>query len=571
MEVHRSFLAFSCLYLITLACAYDITILHTNDVHARFEQFNRYASACSQDDITSGTCFGGVARRHTKIQEIRRSHGNVMLMDAGDQFVGTTWFNVHKGNATSYFMNKLGYDIMCLGNHEFDLGVAGLAPFLDNVTFPVVSSNIDVSQEPRLIDKFSKSWVANVGGEQIGVVGYITPETKEISNAGPTVRFTDVLSSVREEVRRLESLGINKIIALGHAGFSMDKQVASIAGVDLAVGGHTNTFLYNGIEPSGEVIIGKYPEVVEQDGGGQGLVVQAYTMGKYLGYLNLTFDASGVVTQYSGNPILLDTSIEEDPDMLQYIAEWRKPVDALAQQVIGFSKVLLDGERESCRLKECNLGNMITDAIIDHHQNFTHPEDQWAPSAIALWNGGGIRSSINKGVVDRGEAMTVMPFGNEIDLVTVSGSNLRAQLEISVQDYDPVEQHGRFLQMSGLRVVYNLQMPPGQRVVSAEVRCLKCDIPSYSPLSDREDYVIFVSTFLLGGGDGYRFQPKEHLRFNTPDIDTLVDYITKHSPVAPQVEGRIRFQKDIASAAPALSRFSVVIFVMQILYFLLCW
>lgn len=105
------------LFIFTSVSGYDLTILHTNDVHARFEQFNKYGSECSEDDARDGKCFGGVARRQTKIQEIRKSHGNVLLLDAGDQFIGTTWFSVHRGMAASYFMRTLGYDVMVNKNY----------------------------------------------------------------------------------------------------------------------------------------------------------------------------------------------------------------------------------------------------------------------------------------------------------------------------------------------------------------------------------------------------------------------------------------------------------------------
>ncbi|XP_060572270.1 5'-nucleotidase-like [Ruditapes philippinarum] len=437
----------------------------------------------------------------------------------------------------------------CLGNHEFDLEVEGLAKFLDNVTFPVVSANTDVTNEPRLAGKFSKSWTTTIGGEEIGVVGYVTTETAQISNGGPNVKFHDVITSVQDEVALLKVQGINKIIALGHAGIDMDKQVAAIDGVDLAIGGHTNTFLYNGEKPAGEDIEGPYPIVVDQPGGGKGLVVQAYTLGKYLGYLNLKFDSNGIVTNYSGNPILLDSTVSEDVRILQEINEWRKPVEKLNSLTVGYSNAIMDGERLSCRLKECNLGNLMTDGIVDYHMNFSHPESDWAPAAIAFWNGGGIRSSIDKGVVSAGEIYSVLPFGNEIDLITVSGKNLREQLEHSVAIYNRSDPFGAFFQMSGLRVVYNIQNTVGSRVVSAEARCLSCDIPKYYPLRDSAMYNIFVSTFILNGGDGYKFEALKRQRFNTLDATTLIEYFKKHSPVFAEVRGRIRFSIDSVSAS----------------------
>ncbi|XP_053397798.1 5'-nucleotidase-like [Mercenaria mercenaria] len=346
----------------------------------------------------------------------------------------------------------------------------------------------------------------------------------------------------------------------------MDKKVAAIDGIDLAVGGHTNTFLYNGEKPAGEEIEGPYPVVVHQPGGGKGLVVQAYTMGKYLGYLKLTFDSDGVVKNFSGNPILLDNTVIEDTQILRYVDEWKKPVDALSAHVVGYSNVLLDGERSSCRLKECSLGNLVTDAIIYYHINYSHPESNWAPAAIAIWNGGGIRSSIDKGVVVAGEVHSVLPFGNEVDLLTVSGKNLREQLEISVSKYDSTEPPGGFLQMSGLRVVYNLQKPVGQRVVSVEARCLQCDIPKFHPLKDSDDYKIFTSTFLVNGGEWYKFEPSGRQRFNTLDVTTLTEYFKKHSPVFAQVEGRIRFHTDTITSAGSLPM-STMFFLTSVLLF----
>eukprot|EP00058_Branchiostoma_floridae_P000188 XP_002585676.1 hypothetical protein BRAFLDRAFT_111560 [Branchiostoma floridae] len=107
-------------------------------------------------------------------------------------------------------------------------------------------------------------------------------------------------------------MGVNKIIALGHAGYSKDQDVARrVSGVDVVVGGHTNTFLYTGALPSSEVSLGPYPLIVdsEVDLGRQVPVVQAYAYGKFLGHLRLTFDSNGDLVSWSGNPILLDNSV----------------------------------------------------------------------------------------------------------------------------------------------------------------------------------------------------------------------------------------------------------------------
>lgn len=90
----------------------NLTIIHTNDVHARFEQFDKYSVSCDDEDAQDGKCFGGVARRATMIKQIRAEEDHVLLLDGGDQFQGTNWFYVHRGKAAAHFTNKLGYDVM---------------------------------------------------------------------------------------------------------------------------------------------------------------------------------------------------------------------------------------------------------------------------------------------------------------------------------------------------------------------------------------------------------------------------------------------------------------------------
>ena len=94
------------------AGTYRLTLLHTNDVHSRIEQTNKYSAACNADDASQNKCYAGMARRKTKVDEIRNQTQNVLLLDAGDQFQGTVWFNYYAGNATSHFMNRLQYDAM---------------------------------------------------------------------------------------------------------------------------------------------------------------------------------------------------------------------------------------------------------------------------------------------------------------------------------------------------------------------------------------------------------------------------------------------------------------------------
>ena len=196
---------------------------------------------------------------------------------------------------------------MALGNHEFDDGIDGLIPFIKNTKpLPVLSCNIDATTEPELQNVLGKSTILTVGNEKIGIIGYTTPDTAFLVRNVSTLKFNDEIIAIKNQVNQLKNQGVKILIALGHSGYSKDLEIArNIPELDVVVGGHTNTFLYTGPNPSNEEALDPYPVVVNHTGNQKTLVVQAFAFGKYLGYLNVDFDDGGNVKSYSGNPILL--------------------------------------------------------------------------------------------------------------------------------------------------------------------------------------------------------------------------------------------------------------------------
>ncbi|XP_033979778.1 snake venom 5'-nucleotidase-like isoform X1 [Trematomus bernacchii] len=345
--------------------ALELVLLHTNDVHARVEETSVHSGTCGSE---SSACFAGVARRATEVARIRSTERHVLLLDAGDQFQGTVWFNHYKGAEAAHFMNKLKYDAMAFGNHEFDNGLEGLKkPFMEQILCPIVSANLKT--DPSIAATFGKSYlpykILTVAGEQVGIVGYVSQETSALSKPGPLLLFEAEIPALQLQVDKLRTLGVNKIIALGHSGFTVDKEIArKVRGVDVVIGGHSNTFLYTGTQPSTEFPAGDYPFMVKSDDGRQVPVVQAYAFGKYLGYLKVTFNEAGDLLKATGNPILLDGSVTQDPEFLADVQEWKKSLANFSSQVVGQTQVFLNGSAEECRFRECNLGNMICDAMI---------------------------------------------------------------------------------------------------------------------------------------------------------------------------------------------------------------
>lgn len=522
---------------------FELTLLHTNDVHARVEETNRDSGKCSK-----APCFAGVARRFTKIKEVRTKEKNVLLLDAGDQFQGTVWFNFYKGKEAAHFMNKLGYDAMALGNHEFDNGVDGLVkPFLEKVNCTVLSANIKADQTiaPKISGHYLPYKIFNVNSEKVGVVGYTSMETPALSLPGPHLQFEDEVTALQLQVDKLTALGVNKIIALGHSGFAVDKKIAKkVRGVDVVIGGHTNTFLFTGDPPSSEVPAGSYPFMVDSEDGRQVPVVQAYAFGKYLGFLKVTFDSNGNVLKNSGNPILLNSSVTPDPDIQAEVDNWRKNLTSYSSQYVGQTIVYLNGTFEECRFRECNLGNLICDAMV--HTNIKYADEtQWNHVSSCILNGGAIRSPIDErnknGSITMEDLIAVLPFGGTFDLVQMNGSVLREVFEHSVHRYG--ESSGEFLQVSGFQLVYDISKLPGNRVKSVNVLCTECRVPRYEPLNPKKVYKVVLPSYLVDGGDGYSMIKNQKLKHDSGDLDIAVvaSYISERKRVHPVVEGRIQF------------------------------
>ncbi|XP_050489255.1 protein 5NUC-like isoform X1 [Bombus huntii] len=526
-----------------------LRIVHTNDMHSRFEQTSRLSSVCSKKEAEEKKCYGGFARIATLVRQARNSSVPCLFLNAGDTYQGSMWFSVYKWEIVAKFLNLLAPNVTSLGNHEFDESVEGLIPFIQNASFPIVTSNLDLSKQPDLAaTKLKNSTVLTVNGVKIGIIGYLTPDTKIIART-ENVIFLDEVESIRREAKQLKSKGVNILIAVGHSGFEMDKKIGrEVEDIDIVIGGHTNTFLYNGIQPDLEVPEGLYPTEVIQKSGRKVYVVQAYAYTKYLGNLTVTFDDKGEVTYINGNPILVDSSIEQAKDILNELEQMRDAIDNISLKILGKTQVLLEGDSKVCRLRECNLGNLITDSMIDYNVGEYADQSSWTDAAIAIHNSGSIRSSITRGNEDKvtmGDVLNVLPFHNTILKASMTGELLLSVLEWSVYNLDKdntANLFGAFLQVSGLQVVYDLTQPKNSRVISVEVLCASCNVPTYNKLEKNRTYNVLLTDFLQSGGDGYSMlKDLKTTSLGVTTSNTLMMYLEKHSPVHPAVEWRITY------------------------------
>lgn len=507
---------------------YTLTILHINDWHSRIESNNKYESTCSTEEEGKGECFGGAARLITAIAaERKKLEGqNVLLLNGGDNFQGSLFYTTYKGKVEAEFLNQMKFDAMTVGNHEFDDGEDALAPFLDEIKFPVLSANVAASASAKVGDSIKPSVVIEVGGQKIGIIGAVTTETPEIASPGPNILILNDIATITAEVDRLKGEGIDKIIALTHVGYPRDKEmIAKIPGVDVVVGGHTHTLLSN----TDEKAAGPYPTMIDNPDGYKVPVTQAASYSKYLGEFKVVFDDNGVVKEASGDPILLDKSIEPDAAVLTRIKELGAPIEELKAKVVGESSEAIDGTRDNCRARECAMGNLVSDAVLDRVKG--------QGVSIVITNGGGLRASIDQGPVTMGEVLTVLPFQNTIATFQIAGADLVAALENGVSQLE--DGGGRFAQVAGLKYAFDKSVAPGAgRIKSVEVM----DGGAWKPIDPAKEYLVATNNYVRQGGDGYKiFAAKAKNAYDYgPGLEQAVaDYLSTHSPYKPGLEGRI--------------------------------
>lgn len=500
---------------------YTLHVLHINDQHSRIEPITKYDNTCSDEDNTEGKCFGGSARIATKINQLRDELAgeNVIVLDAGDQYQGSLMYTTYKGDVEIEMMNRIGFDAMAVGNHEFDDGDAGLEKLATHAEFPVVSGNIDVSASNILAGKIKDHVVLEIGGEKIGIISALCTDTVETSSPSEAVIFSDEIESLQEDADALTAEGVTKIIALNHVGVTKDLKIAEqVSGLDAVVGGHSHTKFSNEKDANGYAYEGvyAYPTMV-----GNVPVVQAYAYSKYVGHLVLTFDDNGTLLSATGDTILLDDSVAEDAAIKTRVAELAGPIQELKNKVVA--DVSGDIDNSVCRAQECQMGTLVADAMLDR------VKDQGIE--IALQNGGGVRATIGAGQVTMGAVLTVLPFQNTLSTFQVTGATMVEALENGVSQIE--EGAGRFPQVAGMAFTVDPAAEAGARISDVMV--------GGAPIEMDKLYGVVSNNYVRNGGDGYKmFGDAVNVYDFGPDLaDVLADYLIEHAPYQPYTDGRI--------------------------------
>ena len=480
----------------------DTVILHTNDVHGR---------------IVEEKGVIGDAKLATVIEQERaKSNQNTLVVDAGDAFQGLPISNSTKGEARAGILNEMNYDAMAVGNHEFDFGLDEAKKYKEILKFPLLSANTYVNgarlfEAATIVDKDK-----NREGDEFVVIGVTTPETATKTHPKNVqgVTFTEPIAEVNKVIEEIQAKALAEgkdykhYVVLAHLGVDTTTPV-EWRGSTLAEALSKNPRLK-----------GKRVTVID----GHSHTVESTTYGE-----NVTYNQTGSYLhnvgkiiyksrQLLGNPTQIAAAdakkLPTNPTVEKLVKDIKQKYDAEnAVEVVSNSPVELNGDRENVRVRETNLGNVVADSLYQYGQTgFSHPTD------IAVTNGGGLRETIAKGKpITKGNVIAVLPFGNTISQIQVTGQQVLDMFEKSLGSILQVDKDGKkvldengqpllepsggFLQVSGVKVYYDTNLPSGKRVLAIQVKNRVTG--RYDLLDLVKTYYLTTNDFLAAGGDGY--------------------------------------------------------------------
>ena len=357
-SLRRTFFAVACTLVGSLASlnsfAWDLTILHANDVHSAAAGVNDRGPVYDDTNAVGGlarvTAFVADEKAKAKVQG-----KGVLALDAGDFWQGTHCFRTGGMPWAREAMRRMPWDAVTLGNHEFDLGCETLARYVKALPFPVLSANLEKNPAcPLSTAPLPSTVVKDFDGVKVGIIGLANDEGKDISEACPETNFADRAAVLRRAAAELEKSGVTHIIAVTHVGYEADQALArAVPAIDVIVGGHTHSVLGN--HPHSE---GPYPTVIPHADGSQTLVVQAGRSTRYLGRLSVSFDDAGRIVQFKGDLEELVPSLRRDEAMHEFVERSLEAIRADQKRFVGVNSSTLPDGLDPCREGDC-LSGMI--------------------------------------------------------------------------------------------------------------------------------------------------------------------------------------------------------------------
>lgn len=495
-------------------------ILHSNDVHG---------------------AVAGYAKIAALKAEYEAKGADVILADAGDYSQGTVYVSTTKGANAVALMNAAGYDVATIGNHEFDYGYENLNTIMKDAKFQVLCA--DVTKDGEAI--FDANTIIEKGGVKIGFFGLETPEAQTKANPAliqglEFVAGKDLYACAQAQVDALKEQGADIIICLAHLG--VDKESApnrsvdmydNVTGIDFVIDGHSHSVMAAGVEKI---------QTGEKDGAP--VYAENPFASKPIQSTGTAFANVGVIViddatkKIESNELVPMENYEgSDKTVADAAKAIVKEIDAEYGEVFAKSDVDLNGNRDpGNRTEETNLGNLITDAMVWSVLKDEGSIKVPAENVVAITNGGGIRAAIAKGDITKKDVNTVLPFGNTVAVVYVTGAELLEALEAST--YCTPTAVGGFPQVSGLKFTLNIGMlydandetyPASTYYGPKTIQRVTIDSINGQPFDAKATYAVITNNFCAAGGDTYYAFASATEQFDTgiPLDEALMAYITE--------------------------------------------
>lgn len=485
--------------------SFKLVLLHTNDSHGAIFPINE---------------CGGLAQRASYINKVRNESEYVLLVDAGDINTGQAISNLFHAEPDILAYNYMKYDAVAVGNHEFDNSIDTLLKQIHTANFPFLTSNILYKE--RTLDK--DYIIKEYNGVKVGLFGLTTSSTKEISvGVNDDLIFKDEIKTAQQMITLLKEKKVHIIIALTHLGLeennnrfvTSQKLAQQTDGIDIIVDGHSHSYI-------------KEPLLIKNT-----WIVSAGEQGKYVGN-GLISIKDNHIQSFKWEPVPINTShYQPDTALLNILHPYIEAAQQNLKMNIGHATALFPYndkyEQQIPRIKESSIGNLITDAIMWETQRLSllHVD-------FAFINGGSIRSAIRQGEISKEDIFTVLPFHNEIQIITMKGKEVKKlfQFIASIQPGD-----GAFPQVSKeIKLVIN----PSKN--SLDTLLLR-----NKQIEDDTLYHIATTNYITSGKDGYKDVIPQNLTFpvslrNLSDV--VIDYITmKKEGITPETGNRIIIKK----------------------------
>ena len=458
-------------------------ILHTNDVHGAIDGY-AYIPTLRNWFTTLGAA-------------------KVLVVDVGDYSQGSTYVSSTSGLAAVEMMNAAHYDLVTPGNHEFDFGYAQFMENLSKAEFDTICANVILDETGKsILDPYRI--IEGETGLKIGFVGLETPETATKVNPGlikeiSFTTFDDLYTCAQDAVNAVKEEGVDLVIGLFHLGVDSESAtngyrsidvLNKVTGFDFVIDGHSHTVMTEG----------ENGEPIQSTG----------TKFANIGVIVIDNETKKIEDNFLYNT----AGIPKDPEVLAKAQAIMDEVDAKYQAVFATSEVELNGAKApGNRTEETNLGDLITDAMVWSVLKEGGIEQVETNQVVGITNGGGIRAAIPAGDVTMSNINTVLPFGNTVAVIYVTGEELLEVLEAST--FCTPDSIGGYPQTSGIEwvldttkpfdkgEVYTLDGKEGSYFKPASIQRVTITAINGVPFDPSATYAVVTNNFCAAGGDTY--------------------------------------------------------------------